>query len=176
MPLLPVPTAVSEIPGNFLASAIWNASVANAIGFLTNPPIATLIQTSTQSIPTSASTAVTWPTPTVDTYGGYASGTPTRYTPQVAGYYLCIGNLGFAATSAVGARDAQIEKNGTTVVNEVGVGNAGTAYSTVIGVVSMVFCNGTSDYIELYANQNSGGALASVVSGRTSLTVMWIHA
>jgi hypothetical protein len=173
---LPVPIPYNWNVGDTGNAALLDAAIRDPITFLTNPPIATLVQTSTQSIATSTSTAVTWPTPTVDTYSGWASGTPTRYTPQVAGYYLCIGNLGFAATSAVGARDAQIEKNGTTVVNEVGVGNAGTSYSTVIGVVSMVFCNGTSDYIELYANQNSGGALATVVSGRTSLTVMWIHA
>lgn len=174
MPLLPVPTAVSEIPGNFLASAIWNASVANAIGFLTNPPIATLVQTSVQATTSTITVALTWPTPTVDTYGGYAAGNPTRYTPQVPGYYLIVGNVGFAA-NATGGRSAQVAKNGAAVVNEASVGNAGAVFTTVVGVTSLVFCNGTTDYLELNADQNSGAGINTVV-GRTSFTVMWIHA
>jgi hypothetical protein len=172
MPLA-IPTPYQWQVGDTGNAALLNSQIYNGLTYLLNPPIATLVQTSTQSLASSAATAITWPTPSVDTYSGWASGTPTRYTPQVQGYYLAVGNIGFANTSSTGARDAQIAKNGSTVINEVSVANAGT-FNSVVGVVSLVFCNGTTDYIELSSNQNSGGAIASVV-GRTSFTIMWIH-
>jgi hypothetical protein len=176
MPGLAIPTPYQWQVGDTGNAALLNSQIYNGLTYLLNPPIATLVQTSTQSIPSSAFTAITWPTPSVDTYSGWASGNPTRYTPQVAGYYLAIGNVGFASTSsAPGARDVQICKNGTgTVINEVALGNA-AVFNTIVGVVSLVFCNGTTDYLELYADQNSGAPIATVVSGRTSFTIVWIH-
>ncbi len=175
MPLA-IPTPYQWQVGDTGNAALLNAQIYNGLTYLLNPPIATLVQTSVQTLTTSTVTAITWPTPAVDTYSGWASGTPTRYTPQVQGYYLAVGNIGFASTSsAPGARDAQICKNGTgTVVNEVSLGNA-AAFNTIVGVASLVFCNGTTDYLELYADQNSGANMNTVVGGRTSFTIMWIH-
>jgi hypothetical protein len=171
---LAIPTPYQWQVGDTGNAALLNAQIYNGLTYLLNPPIATLAQTSVQALTSSVVTALTWPTPTVDTYSGWASGTPTRYTPQVQGYYLCVGNVGFAA-NATGARDAQICKNGTgTVINEVAVGNAGT-FNSIVSVTSLVFCNGSSDYLELYADQNSGSSLNTVVGGRTSFTIMWIH-
>lgn len=175
--VLPVPTPYNWSVGDTGNAALLDAAIRDPITFLMNPPIAQYAQTSTQSLPSSAFTAITWPTPTLDYYGGYSASTPTRYTPTAAGWYLAIGNVGFASTSsAPGARDVQICKNGTgNVINEVSLGNA-AAFNTVVGVASLVFCNGTTDYLEVYADQNSGAPIASVVSGRTSFTVVWIHA
>lgn len=171
---LAIPTPYQWQVGDTGNAALLNSQIYNGLTYLLNPPIATLVQTSTQSLTSSVVAAMTWPTPAVDTYSGWASGTPTRYTPQVQGYYLAIGNIGFASTtSAPGARSAQIVKNGATVVNEVSLGNA-AAFNTIVGVASLVFCNGTTDYLELNGDQNSGNPIVTVVS-RTSFTIMWIH-
>jgi hypothetical protein len=172
MPLA-IPTPYQWQVGDTGNAALLNSQIYNGLTYLLNPPIATLVQTSVQALTTSVTTAMTWPTPAVDTYSGWASGTPTRYTPQVQGYYLAVGNVGFAA-NATGARSAQVAKNGATVANEVSLASAGSVFNTIVGVTSLVFCNGTTDYLELNADQNSGGPINTVVS-RTSFTIMWIH-
>lgn len=175
MPNLPPPAPTSEAPGNFIASALWNASLYNSVLFLASPPIAQYTQTSVQALTTSTMTSVTWPTPTYDSYGGYAAGTPTRYTPTAAGWYLAIGNVAFA-TNATGSRDVQIAKNGAVAVNHVSSAASPTAgFNSAVGITSLIQCNGTTDYFELQADQASGGNL-NTVAALTSLTVLWIHA
>lgn len=171
---LPVPIPASEAVGNFITAALWNAQIYNAFTFLLNPPIFSVAQTSTQALANTTMTSITWPTPTFDSYGGYASGTPTRYIPQVAGWYLAVGNVAFLP-NATGARVAQIAKNGSSVVNQVATLSSGAAFNSVVGVVSLINCNGTTDYFELQADHNAGAGMTTVVA-LTSLTVLWVHA
>lgn len=156
-----------------MATSLEIINAAN-LQFLLNTPQLQVAQTSAQSLGNSVFTAVTWPSPTVDNYSGWASGTPTRYTPKVAGTYLVVGSIAFAP-NATGGRTAQLCKNGVANVIAVSsVGNSTSSFNTVVQVTSFMVCNGTTDYFELYADQNSGGALNSVVT-ITSLNVQWIH-
>lgn len=125
-------------------------------------------------MPTSAFTAVTWAAPTLDPYTFYSAAHPTRCTPQQPGWYLVIANLGYAP-NATGARVGEIQKNGSTIINQVSNGNAGSGFNTVIGVMSLVQCNGSSDYFELVGDQNSGASL-NTVPAVTTLTALWVHA
>lgn len=177
MPLPSVPTPASEIPGSFIASALWNASLYNSIEFLTNPPAAAYQQVTTQSIVSggAGTAAITWPTPVLDLYGGYVAGNPTRYTGQVAGYYLISGSVSYA-TNATGNRLAEIHKNGAGgAIVQGAVLACTTANSTTVAVTGLVFMNGTTDYIELFAYQNSGAPLGTTPSV-TSLNIIWMHA
>ncbi len=147
---------------------------AATLAIETNPPLLIVSQSSTQPLSSGGFSAITWPSPTNDTYSGWSSGAPTRYTPNVSGIYLVIGSIGFAP-NATGGRTAQLCKNGVgNVVNQSSVGNSGASYNTVVQVTSFISCNGTTDYFELYSDQNSGSSLSSVV-GNTSLAVVLIH-
>jgi hypothetical protein len=112
-------------------------------------------QTNGQSISASVFTKVTFNNETFDTNNNFASST---FTPTVAGYYQINGNISFIG-NAVGFTMIAIYKNngsycqGSGIPNNVNIGGQATA-STV------VFCNGTTDFIELYAWQNSGSSLA----------------
>lgn len=154
-----------------LTLELLNAAV---VAIEQNPPLLIVSQASAQSLANSGFTALTWPSPGTDTYSGWSSGHPTRYTPTVSGVYLVTGSIGFAA-NATGGRVAQLCQNGVgNVINQVAGASAGSVFNSVVQVTSMITCNGTGDYFELYSDQLSGGALNSV-AGVTTLTAFLIH-
>lgn len=173
---LPVPTWSQVTPGTYDTAALWNSNVYSGGTFLTNPPIFSGYQSTAQSIPNSALTAVSIDTSVVDSYGGHSNVTNnSRYTPQVGGYYIVVGSYGCAA-NATGNRFVQIYKNGSLVnlgQNGGQAANAANAGSTQ--VLTIVLCNGTTDYLEVYAFQNAGGALNTNPS-QTGMQVFWLHA
>lgn len=113
-----------------------NQSIANA----TSVPLSFDVEEYTTT------TAATWD----------VSPNPTRITFNTAGVYLVTGSLRFAA-NATGTREAVITLNGVTdLTGDTGPGNA--------SVVTFLSCArlypfASDDYIELYAQQNAGGAL-----------------
>lgn len=172
---LPIPIPYNWNVGDTGNAALLDAAIRDPITFLLNPPIAKYAQTSAQTLTTSVTTSITWPTPALDYYGGYAAGTPTRYTPTVAGWYLVVGNIAFAP-NVTGPRDAQIAFNGASVINHVSSAPTPSAsFNSVVGITSLVQCNGTTDYFELQGEQVSGANLATVPA-LTTMTILWVHA
>jgi hypothetical protein len=111
--------------------------------------------TSGQSISGGTFTKVTFNNETFDTDNMFASST---FTPTVAGYYQINGNVGFVGTTT-GYAQIKIFKNGSGFSAGSGIPN-NTNIGGQVMVSSVVYCNGSTDYIELYVWQNSGGALA----------------
>jgi hypothetical protein len=172
---------VRPIPWNWTVGDAAGQTVlqglSNGLTFAQNPPIGVYQQTAAQSLATSAFTAVTWPTPALDTYGGYAGANPTRYTPQEPGYYAAVGQIGWVP-NATGARVAALVKNGAASGAGFGmssVAGAGGSFNSVVQAIGADFFNGTTDYFEVQSNQNAGSALNSVPSF-TRLVVYFIHA
>jgi hypothetical protein len=129
---------------------------ANVVG---NGPAFSAYQNATTTINNSTATKIALQLEEFDTASAFDSTTNYRFTPQVAGYYQVNGTVNFAA-SATGFRFINIYKNGSSVKsgqNSVG----GSINFTQIVVSALVYLNGSTDYIELYGNQNSGGALAT---------------
>jgi len=115
-------------------------------------------RTSDLAIGNASWTAVTWDTERVDTDGIWAAGTPTRFTPQHAGYYTVEGCINFLS-NATGLRGIAVRLNGTTVVRMqqlAAINGADTALAVTAG--GHLF-NGSTDYAEIMCYQNSGGNL-----------------
>jgi hypothetical protein len=119
-----------------------------------NMPAFHAYQTSGQSISSSTFTKVTFNNETFDTNSNFASST---FMPTVAGYYQVNGNVGFVG-NAVGFTMIEIYKNGGAYCRGSGIPN-NVNIGGIVTASTVVFCNGTTDFIELYAWQNSGGAL-----------------
>lgn len=176
---LPVPVwATTLVPGGYDTAALMNTVGVNGT-FLTNPPIATLMQTAaTQTLTTITWTTITWDsTASVDTYGGYVSGTSTsKYTAQVAGTYRVRGLVNFA-NNATGIRAAKIAKNGAPILGAQGRYAAASATGTT-AICEWPVPMSVGDYVELLGYQSSGGNLATAVDAETcsSLLVQWLHA
>ena len=93
---------------------------------------------------------------TLDTNSNYAS---SRFTPTVAGYYQINAKVEFLSTSTTGFFRLSVYKNGGTSYFD-GTPDPSRSYlstwSPAPSVSGLVYCNGTTDCIEIYAYQNSG--------------------
>ena len=124
-----------------------------------NMPAFSAYQSSGQTINASTTTKVTFTTETFDTNNNFASST---FTPTVAGYYqvnACV-SIGPVSTGYIA-----IYKNGSEYNRGVQVSSA----STVGFVVSsLIYCNGTTDYIEIYfSNQTVAGVNTNAAASLT---------
>jgi hypothetical protein len=139
-------------------------------------------QVTTQSVTNTVATAITMTAEVLDTINGHSNSSLTsRYTPSVPGYYMCIGQVAWALSTA-GDRNAQFRKNGATLDGApYGSEPALNGAAFIFGgsyAMAVILCNGTTDYIELFGNQNSGGALNTAYSaGGTSsfMSIWWMH-
>lgn len=153
--------------------------VMNAAGLalLASQPVFQATQAANQSIPTGFSgVTVIFSTPTLDTYGGWSAGSPTKYTPTVPGQYLVICQASWT-TSSVGSRLMQPIKN--AAIGGAGGGMAGApcptaSYNTIFQTAGLMQFNGTTDYVELKMYQDSGGALSSIAVS-TFMTILRCH-
>ena len=146
-------------------------TIAGINGYLMagNGPAVRVIAGGTTSIPASTVTKVLLDTEEFDTNNNFAN---SRFTPTVAGYYSVTGQAGWGSTTGGNARCA-IYKNGVAVADSAYV--ALIAAGLTQNVATLVYCNGTTDYIELWAAQTSAGAL-NVVPTTTNFTACLVRA
>jgi hypothetical protein len=98
-----------------------------------------------------------------DTNGNFASST---FTPTVAGYYQLNASVRMSGTMGTGESMLVIWKNGSE--HKRGWNASGTEVGAsffAMGVSSLVYANGTSDYFEIYVQQGSGGSRDITVAG-----------
>jgi hypothetical protein len=91
-----------------------------------------------------------------DTASYYDTGA-SRFTPNVAGYYLLTGAVYFGTATQLIA----IFKNGTELKRGVQSGTTSTAIA-VTTVSALVYLNGSTDYVELYWYHNNGSTVNTV--------------
>ena len=115
----------------------------------------------TQSLSNSTLTKIQFNTEEFDTANCYDNATNYRFTPNVGGYYQ-ITMASAIGSTATGVANTQlvcaIYKNGSsfkfggsTLLNN--------TYDMVAAVSALIYLNGSTDYVEGYFRQISGGAL-----------------
>ena len=107
-----------------------------------NQPAFSAYLAGTQSISATTSTKVTFDTEEFDTNNNFAS---SRFTPTVAGYYQVSTNLG--GGSNLYYLVADVYKNGS---NYKRLSNSSTSPASSVGGSCLVYCNGSTDYVEIY--------------------------
>ncbi len=117
---------------------------------------ATLTKSADQGITNVTVTALTWDQEAVDTAGLHSVASNTsRITPLEAGVYVVVANITWA-TGGAGTRQQQIRLNGATVTTI-----AGHVFNTSVNaggtVADILRFNGSTDYVEVYVYQDSGG-------------------
>ncbi|MFI1535585.1 C1q-like domain-containing protein [Streptomyces anandii] len=172
---LAVPIPASEAPGNFITGALWNANVYNGLTFLLNPPAFLGYQGSAQSTPNNTATPINLDSEQFDTYNGHSTSSNTsRYVAQVAGYYFVYGSVTWQ-TNASGIRVCQLAKNGTAVTGAY-TATTTTSFNATANTACIVQLN-ANDYVEVWGNQNSGGALSTQTGATCSSMSCWfMHA
>lgn len=109
--------------------------------------------------------AINFPTEEFDPWNIHAAGTPSRITPQRAGYYRFEGGVFFANSATVEA--CWIRKNGVTNIpsgQREGTVAAANARGQRAGAT--VYMNGITDYVELCAD--AGAAISTNQSAQFS--------
>jgi hypothetical protein len=123
------------------------------------------------STPTSCSNTVTTKillqTETFDTNNNFASST---FTPTVAGYYQINAGCCFSFTVNNAGIYIFIFKNGTSIAGASTVSTSSTYPAACTSTV--VYMNGTTDYIELYGQQKSGSTQSTAQFNTLDATYM----
>jgi hypothetical protein len=116
-----------------------------------NMPAFSAYQSSAQTLSSSTNTKITFTTEEFDTANCFAS---SRFTPNVAGYYQFSTaiQMGVLATAII----LDFYKNGTL---EKRVGQTNSSVVSLISGSALIYCNGSTDYVEVYAQLGTGQAL-----------------
>jgi calcineurin-like phosphoesterase len=132
---------------------------ANVVG---NGPTFSAYQSVSQSFPHASTIKVTLGVEDFDSNSNFAS---SRFTPTVAGYYLITGVVA-GTTTDIQRFTAYIAKNGTEFIS--GTGVTGESSGTVVSTI--LYLNGSSDYVELFARHNSGSTKGLAANRSTSMS------
>ncbi len=109
-----------------------------------------------QSIPDASWTKIQYNAEAYDNYNEFDPTTNYRFTPTVAGWYLIFGCYQIELSEDGAAYYHALYKNGAEYLIWGGI-LGGVAYG-ITPFTYLVYCNGTTDYLEGYAWQNSSGA------------------
>ena len=156
-----IPSASASGSGTMtLASPATNSNqtitIPDATGTMMvsgNMPAFSAYQSSATSVSNATGTKILFGNETFDTNNNFAS---SRFTPTIAGYYQISGSV---ALNFSGASIVQLYMNTSTqVAFTYAAGITGAMPST--GVISkLLYFNGSTDYVEVFSYQNSGGSV-----------------
>jgi len=117
-----------------------------------NMPAFSAYKTGSQTLTSSTYTKILYETEEFDTNSNFASST---FTPTVAGYYQVTAAMQVGAFFTTG--NLVIYKNGSSYKKGFATGGV-TGTTGIFTVTTLVYCNGSTDYIEAYGIlTNSGG-------------------
>jgi hypothetical protein len=126
----------------------------------TAAPVFSAYLTSNQSFSNNTWTKITLNAETFDTNSNFDSSTNYRFTPTVAGYYqmnACIWqNWGSGQFSVC---SISFYKNGTSY--KLSQWNTSSLYGMQT-LSDVIYFNGSTDYVELYVNQNGGSGPTAI--------------
>lgn len=130
--------------------------ITTASTFAGTGPAFSASQSANQSIANNTATKIQFNTEDFDTNSCYDPTTNYRFTPNVAGYYQINAQVRDASGVATGYLSCELYKNGSVYKRAFGtVGGTGLS----VNVSVLLYFNGSTDYAEVYATQNSGGAM-----------------
>lgn len=149
--------AIPATAGSVSTSYLVDGSVTQAklsTNVAGNGPAFSASASAGQSLTSSVLTKISFNTEQFDTNSNYDSATNYRFTPTVAGYYQISAAVQYSGTSTTtGFVQTQLYKNGTAYSGGILI----TAIQYAIPAYSvLVSMNGSSDYVEIYAQQSQG--------------------
>ena len=111
-----------------------------------NMPAFSAYQSSAQTVSSGVYTKVQFQTKDFDTNSNFDNATNYRYTPTVAGYYQISSSV--LPSSATTQTVILLYKNGTAFKTV----SAGNSINCSSAVSSLIYFNGSTDYVEVYVN------------------------
>ena len=165
----PITVTSGTTPNVSLSGVIGRTSGGTGVS---NPPVFFAHQSTAQSFTTATLTVVTYNVADIDTNGYFVSSN-NSFTPQIAGYYQVNVSCTFASTTTGYQCGVGVAVNGTlkdyNVAASSAVGTSGPDGTTPV-CSTIVYCNGTTDYIQGIAGQSSGGTISTVTGSSNATT------
>jgi len=144
-----------DTSGNLIIqSAGANVVTFTSTGMISNvgAPAFFAYLTADQSITTNTFTKIAYDAKVFDTNNNFTS---SRFTPTVAGYYQIAGGFDNSDSTAGVVRTVlTIYKNGSQFIH---LSDFQTSACLTINGSALVYCNGSTDYIEMYGLINATG-------------------
>jgi len=147
---------VTKVKGN--GTSTFNGNVDVTGNVVTDAPMFYARASASTSLSNSTWTKIALATEEVDLTNDYDT-TNYRFTPSVEGHYQIIGTY-FISTATTARPVTAIYKNGTEAFSTCWVGTSSLGGNNAI-VSAILYANGSTDYFELYGNQNSGSTKTS---------------
>lgn len=146
---------------------VYNASVARPICIVRNSAVQSVANNS-------VATALTWNTEDEDGDGWHSTSSNTsRITPLKAGWIQVTAVIHWAG-NATGRRATLFKLNGAgTGYGEIKAATSASSVSTI--AVREYEVNGTTDYLEVFGFQDSGGALNTADTANTFFSARWLR-
>jgi len=160
-----IPAVANAVTTSYINDgAVTTAKIADAnvtqaklaAGVAGNGPAFLAYQATAQSVPNATHTKINFDTETFDTNNNF-NVSNGRFTPTVAGYYQI--NLSISLQSLANVF-GEIYKNGSHYMSMVTTGIAGISNTTAT-TSCVIYMNGSTDYLEGYVYQGTGGAVNS---------------
>jgi len=134
-----------------------------------NMPAFSASMSAGQTVSNNTATKLVFNTETYDTNNCYDPTTNYRFTPNVAGYYQINAGV-LCPSSTIGVGTIYIYRNGSRALTSQTQNATAQAIVTISG---LMYCNGTTDYIEGWCFQNTGG---SATMGSSDGTLSYFQA
>lgn len=151
---LPMISADADTWGNKI-----NAAMLLIDAFCPKVAFGAYLNSASQTLTNSTWTKITLNAEEYDVGSYFDSTTNYRFTPLVAGYYQINGRVEMDSLPAAGGVTLAIYKNGSIHKRGNRLTNSSGANPLDPVVHSIVYLNGSTDYVEFYINQVSGGSL-----------------
>lgn len=153
-----VTVTVPAVAGTNTVTIAAQTGTLNAAG-----PAFSAYVSATSSLPNATFTKITFNAEEFDTNNNFDSTTNYRFTPTVAGYYQINSVITQTSSSTTGLITMAIYKNGANFKQ--GIQIPISILGNIINVSALVYCNGSSDYIEIYAYQSTGSTITTYNGG-----------
>ena len=131
-----------------------------------------------QSISANTSTVIQWETVVVDT-GSYWDSTNHRYTPSVAGYYLCSGTIR-SSGNAVSKKQITWRKNGSSgsgIEARYQLTDDYLTSNNLPAPTTLIQLNGSGDYIDItFTSEESMTVSSSDEPSHSEINIILVHA
>ena len=157
-----VSSVLNAIPNT--SASVSQSNLASGVAG-TGPAFSAYVPNNTQSLVTNTFIKIQFSTIEFDTASCYDNVTNYRFTPTVAGYYQVNLTVGFGG-SATGFGLVSIFKNGSRFRDGTIIPNSNLGPLCVAS--ALIYFNGTTDYVEGFAYQTSGGNLTVSVNTGTA--------
>lgn len=178
-----VPSFRTWVTGEVATAAEFNSNVRDAGNFLVARPLLSVYQTVAQALTSGNWAPILMDSEAspfgIDRDNAHSTTTNTsRYTPQTPGWYLITGVVAFTNPgTGAGVRGCGLTMNGNYsniyFRHEV---PAVSSFPTCLPTHGWLYCNGTTDYVELVGVHTQGTSLntETVTGARSSLSAVWM--